>query len=83
MQADRHERRLHGSGITGGEWGFDGRREPRLEELMEDPMMGLIWRRDGLEPVRARQTVRELQAIVQGAARRQSGQAAMGSGAIA
>jgi hypothetical protein len=43
-----------------------GRRgEPRLEELMEDPMMGLIWRRDGLEPVRARQTLRELQAIVQ------------------
>ena len=41
------------------------RREPRLEELMEDPMMGLLWRRDGLEPRRARQTLRELQAMVQ------------------
>lgn len=41
--------------------------EPRLEELMEDPMMGLIWRRDGLEPIRARQTLRELQAFVQAA----------------
>lgn len=41
--------------------------EPRLEELMEDPMMGLIWRRDGLEPIRARQTLRELQAFIQAA----------------
>jgi hypothetical protein len=65
MQADRHERRPRGSAATVGEWSLGDRREPRLEELMEDPMMGLIWRRDGLEPVRARQTVRELQAIVQ------------------
>ena len=27
-------------------------------------MMGLIWRRDGLEPPRARQTLLELQAMV-------------------
>ncbi|MGD9508173.1 MAG: hypothetical protein AB7I59_15005 [Geminicoccaceae bacterium] len=31
---------------------------------MEDPIMGLLWRRDGLEPNRARQTLRELGAIV-------------------
>ena len=40
-------------------------REPRLEELMEDPMMGLLWRLDGLEPSRARETLRKLRAIVQ------------------
>jgi hypothetical protein len=45
-------------------WNATRRGEPRLEELMEDPIMGLIWRRDGLEPSRARQTLRELRAIV-------------------
>lgn len=45
-------------------WNVTRRGEPRLEELMEDPIMGLIWRRDGLEPSRARQTLRELRAIV-------------------
>ena len=50
--------------ITLGEWGAAQRGEPRLEELMEDPMMGLLWRRDGLEPTRVRETIRELRAIV-------------------
>ena len=27
-------------------------------------MMGLLWRRDGLEPTRVRETIRELRAIV-------------------
>jgi hypothetical protein len=31
---------------------------------MEDPIMGLLWQRDGLEPSRARQTLCELRAIV-------------------
>jgi hypothetical protein len=66
MQADRQERRPQPSGIAASaDWDMSRRGEPRLEELMEDPMMGLIWRRDGLEPVQARQTLRELQAIVQ------------------
>ena len=47
-----------------GDWSFGTAGEPRLEELMEDPMMGLIWRRDGLDPPRARQTLFELQAMV-------------------
>jgi hypothetical protein len=66
----RDERQEHGSprvATAGGdEWRFDFAREPRLEELMEDPIMGLIWRRDGIEPPRARQTVLELQAIICG-----------------
>ena len=46
--------------------GWHGRQsgEPRLEELMEDPLMGLIWRRDGIDAVRGRATLLELQAIV-------------------
>ena len=65
MHGDRQEQRKPLSGIkTSSDWGVGRRGEPRLEELMEDPMMGLIWRRDGLEPVHARQTLRELQAFV-------------------
>ena len=63
MHDDRQE---HGSPLAGaaGDWCFGTAGEPRLEELMEDPMMGLIWRRDGLDPPRARQTLFELQAMV-------------------
>jgi hypothetical protein len=65
MRADHQEQRTPSSGITTtSDWSIGRRGEPRLEELMEDPMMGLIWRRDGLEPMRARQTLRELQAFV-------------------
>ncbi len=65
MRADRHEHRTPSSGIAGAsDWNVGRTGEPRLEELLEDPMMGLIWRRDGLEPMRARQTLRELQAFV-------------------
>ena len=66
MHADRQEYRPQTFEIAVScEWSLGRKGEPRLEELMEDPMMSLIWRRDGLEPVRARQTLRELQAIVQ------------------
>lgn len=65
MHADCHEHRTPSSGINAtSDWSVGRKGEPRLEELMEDPMMGLIWRRDGLEPVHARQTLRELQAVV-------------------
>lgn len=67
MHADRQEDRPQSSGIAvSSDWSMGRKGEPRLEELMEDPMMGLIWRRDGLEPIHARETMRELQAIVQG-----------------
>lgn len=64
MHADRQESRKPSSGINASDWSVGRKGEPRLEELMDDPMMGLIWRRDGLEPVHARQTLRELQAFV-------------------
>ncbi len=65
MGADRQEHGSRSSGIAvTSDWDTGRLGEPRLEELMEDPMMGLIWRRDGLEPMRARETLRELQAIV-------------------
>ena len=40
--------------------------EPRLEELLDDPIMVLLWRRDRLEPVAARATVLMLRALVRG-----------------
>jgi hypothetical protein len=62
----RNNRQEHGSPLAAdaSDWCFSIAGEPRLEELMEDPMMGLIWRRDGLDPPRARQTLFELQAMV-------------------
>ena len=38
--------------------------EPALEELLEDPIMRLLWRADGLEPARARATLLGLQDLV-------------------
>ncbi|MFO1075617.1 MAG: hypothetical protein U1E17_23530 [Geminicoccaceae bacterium] len=42
------------------------RREPLLAELLEDPIMRLLWARDRLEPERARAIVRALQAMLRG-----------------
>ena len=60
------DRRDDGSRQAVAPEGWHGKHsgEPRLEELMEDPLMGLIWRRDGIDEVRGRETLRELQAIV-------------------
>ena len=50
----------------------DGRRgswtagEPRLEDVLDDPIVALLWRRDRLEPTSARAAVRDLQALVRG-----------------
>lgn len=38
--------------------------EPTLDEVLDDPMMALLWRADSLEPVKARATVMSLQALV-------------------
>lgn len=35
-------------------------REPSLDELLDDPIMPLLWRRDGLEPDYARDMIRAL-----------------------
>lgn len=49
-----------------GTWMAAGRREPLLAELLEDPIMRLLWARDRLEPERARAIVRALQAMLHG-----------------
>jgi hypothetical protein len=46
------------------EWARRCSGEPRLEELLEDPIMRLIWRRDRLDPYVARARVRALQAAL-------------------
>jgi hypothetical protein len=38
--------------------------EPPLQDLLDDPMMSLVWRRDGLEPQTARAMVQALQAML-------------------
>ena len=50
-------------------WVANGRREPPLAELLEDPIMALLWASDGLDPAAARATVRSLQALVRGRGR--------------
>ena len=44
--------------------------EPSLDELLDDPIMGLLWRADRLEPIAARAAMIGLRAIV----RRANGQ---------
>ena len=38
--------------------------EPALQELLDDPIMGLLWRRDRLEPRCARQRIGALGQLV-------------------
>jgi hypothetical protein len=72
----------HGSGFRGraaterprdGGWESRETGEPRLDELLDDPMMRLLWRSDRLEPPRARAAVRALQALVRDEDRRGAG----------
>jgi hypothetical protein len=49
-----------------GAWGEYCRGEPELDEILEDPIMILLWRGDGLEPDRARKTVMALRERVRG-----------------
>ena len=65
MSGNRHDQISRPTSTVARDGWNAKQREPRLEELMEDPMMGLLWRRDGLEPSRARETLRKLRAIVQ------------------
>ena len=45
-------------------WLWERGAEPTLDEVLDDPMMALLWRADSLEPVKARATVMSLQALV-------------------
>lgn len=67
MPLGEHEVATAESGAPGERRAGSGNAsEPRLQELLDDPMMSLVWRRDGLEPSVARATVRSLQALVRG-----------------
>jgi hypothetical protein len=63
-QAD--ERRGQTPTTNGGErtWTKRGSREPCLDELLDDPIMTLLWRSDGLEPASARAMLEELRNLV-------------------
>ena len=41
-----------------------GCREPRLDDLLNDPIMALLWRSDRLEPAEARAEVEALRMLV-------------------
>lgn len=50
-------------------WPTSGRREPRLDELLDDPIMALLWRGDRLDPHAARATVLGLREMLRRRAR--------------
>jgi hypothetical protein len=47
-----------------GEAGDAGPREPRLDELLDDPIMAMLWRGDRLDPRSARATVLALKEVL-------------------
>ena len=49
-----------------GPWGGPCRGEPELDELLDDPIMTLLWRGDRLDPDHARATVMALRERVRG-----------------
>jgi hypothetical protein len=49
---------------AGGVWQAQSTREPELDELLDDPIMTLLWKGDRLEPSSARATVMELQQLL-------------------
>ncbi len=64
MDQDRRDHGSRHAAPAADDWHGRQSGEPRLEELMEDPLMGLIWRRDGIDAVRGRETLLALRAIV-------------------
>lgn len=46
---------------------WQGTREPRLDDLLDDPIMTLLWRYDGLDPAVARAKVQALQELLRNA----------------
>ena len=65
------ERHFAGVGLTGqrpvadGRWNSQIKGEPCLDDLLDDPIMALLWRNSHLEPAKARAMVRALQVLVQ------------------
>lgn len=52
--------------------------EPSLDELLDDPIMVLLWRADGLEPATARAAVMGLQTLVKRASGKRRGNVGVG-----
>ena len=50
--------------VSGQDWLWTCSGEPPLEELLNDPLMRLLWQADGLEPREARVAVRRLQVLI-------------------
>jgi hypothetical protein len=71
-QHDRVSAERHAVVVRDDQWLVLGGIEPMLDELLDDPMMALLWRADGLEPATARATVRCLQALIACPNRRRS-----------
>jgi hypothetical protein len=54
----------HGLNEHRASWHGEGLGEPRLDELLDDPIMTLLWQGDRLEPRSARETVLSLREVV-------------------
>lgn len=54
----------HGLNEHRASWNGEGLGEPRLDELLDDPIMTLLWQGDRLEPHSARETVLSLREVV-------------------
>lgn len=63
-QQDRVSAERHAVVVRDDYWLIDRGNEPSLNELLEDPIMDLLWRADGLDPITARATVMDLQALM-------------------
>ena len=51
---------IGGPAAAAGTWRPKAGREPPLAELLDDPIMALLWRADKLDPAVAQATVRAL-----------------------
>jgi hypothetical protein len=67
MRHDTNEGRTRGPAQTTSKcaWARRCGGEPRLDELLDDPIMTLLWRSDGLEPASARAMLESLRTLVQ------------------
>ena len=55
----------HAIVVRDDQWLLLSGAEPSLDELLDDPIMGLLWQADGLEPLQARETVFHLRRLMQ------------------
>lgn len=75
VRAERHTLTVCPTADHGWPAGRSG--EPPLDELIDDTIMRLLWRADGLEPAKARATLLGLQDLVQRTSRARAEQGGM------